>query len=255
MGELLDNARAAPVSPGNAAGGEKFAKGDVYDQVSQILIAARPKIQKWISDAQSGTESGDREGDPESLDTFLQINDQINSVLNRYEAYKKGDWSVSAVPLELGGGQASQNQKSDLIDLDLDSPTPAPSGGGGPTDDLMGLFSSGPGATQTSTPLITQQQHQPIDLQKLYASPSPPPPQHMASLFDSTGQGQGMGISSGSGNQFVGGGGIMLPHSPIPGMGMNGGGGVGGMSSPGQTQQQQPKVGGKDPFADLAGLF
>ncbi|ELU37595.1 VHS domain-containing protein [Rhizoctonia solani AG-1 IA] len=39
--------------------GEKFAKGDAYDQVAGVLRQARPKIQKWIGEAE--------EGDPESL--------------------------------------------------------------------------------------------------------------------------------------------------------------------------------------------
>ncbi len=38
-------------------------------------------------------------------DIFLQMNDQINSVLNRYESYKKGDYVAAAnpVPSELAG--------------------------------------------------------------------------------------------------------------------------------------------------------
>ena len=30
---------------------------------------------------------------------FLQINDQINTVLNRYEAFKKGDYAAAANPI------------------------------------------------------------------------------------------------------------------------------------------------------------
>ena len=83
--------------------------------MSSILSSARPKIQKWISDAESN--------DPETLgtftlmhadlllnvshliDIFLRINDQINTVLNRYEAFKKGDFSAAAnpIPAELAG--------------------------------------------------------------------------------------------------------------------------------------------------------
>ncbi|EPQ51471.1 VHS-domain-containing protein, partial [Gloeophyllum trabeum ATCC 11539] len=76
MNEMLDNV--------DRERGEKFVAGDVYDQVASILVGARPRIQKWISDAETD--------DPESLDTYLQINDQINNVLARYEAYKKGDY-------------------------------------------------------------------------------------------------------------------------------------------------------------------
>ena len=60
LNELLDNV--------DTARGEKFVSGDAYDvrrspcfsshspgfqQVASILTAARPKIQKWISDAES----------------------------------------------------------------------------------------------------------------------------------------------------------------------------------------------------------
>ena len=33
------------------------------------------------------------------LDIFLQMNDQINSVLNRYEAFKKGDYTTARNPI------------------------------------------------------------------------------------------------------------------------------------------------------------
>lgn len=103
---------------------------------------ARPKIQKWISNAE--------EDDPESLDTYLQINDQINTVLNRYEAYKKGDYSAAAnpIPPELsngGGGGPSGSQSMSLIDFD-DTPSQASNAAGGGINDLQDLFGSGPAA-------------------------------------------------------------------------------------------------------------
>ena len=57
-------------------------------------------------------------------DTFLQINDSINTVLNRYEAFKKGDYSVAAnpIPAELGPGSSRQN---DLSLIDFDDPAPS----------------------------------------------------------------------------------------------------------------------------------
>ncbi|KAG1838396.1 VHS domain-containing protein, partial [Suillus subalutaceus] len=65
--------------------GRSSHREDAYDQVASILKSARPKLQKWVSDAETD--------DPESLDAFLQINDRINNV--------KGDYSISAVPAEL----------------------------------------------------------------------------------------------------------------------------------------------------------
>ncbi|KAJ2962885.1 hypothetical protein NUW54_g14311 [Trametes sanguinea] len=136
LNEILDNV--------DTTRGEKFVQGDVYDQVASILKDARPKIQKWISNAESD--------DPESLNMFLQINDQINTVLNRYEAYKKGDYSVAAnpIPPELSNGAAGSSsgaQAISLIDFD-DTPAqqqPAASSGTG-IDELASLFGPGPSA-------------------------------------------------------------------------------------------------------------
>ncbi|KAI0292523.1 VHS domain-containing protein [Russula brevipes] len=128
--EMLDNV--------DTQRGENFAKGDVYDQVATILLNSRPKIQKWISDAESD--------DPESLDTYLQTNDQINSVLARYEAFKRGETPPGSIPAELLPGK---NESLSLIDLDdaLGSSSNAGSGAK-PADDLAGLFDS-------STPLAS----------------------------------------------------------------------------------------------------
>ncbi|OJT01763.1 hypothetical protein TRAPUB_7819 [Trametes pubescens] len=137
LNEILDNV--------DTARGERFAQGDVYDQVASILKDARPKIQKWISNAESD--------DPESLNLFLQINDQINTVLNRYEAYKKGDFSAASnpIPPELSNGASgSGTQAVSLIDFD-DTPAQSaqPSGG---LDDLASLFGSTPAQTAPSIP-------------------------------------------------------------------------------------------------------
>ncbi|KAJ3513026.1 hypothetical protein NLJ89_g3180 [Agrocybe chaxingu] len=126
LNEMLDNV--------DRERGEKFATGDAYDQVSSILSAARPKLQKWVSDAETD--------DPESLDTFLQINDQINTVLDRYEAFKKGDYTFAAnpIPRELAGSSTDAGQGISLIDFD---DTPAPTGGtAAATNDLSGLFAA-----------------------------------------------------------------------------------------------------------------
>jgi len=118
---------------------ESFVKGDVYDQVATILLNSRPKIQKWISDAESD--------DPESLDTYLQTNDQINGVLARYEAFKRGETPPASIPEELLPGK---NESLSLIDLD-DAQLGSGSGAGSssqPMDDLASLF--GPSTSLTS---------------------------------------------------------------------------------------------------------
>ncbi|KAF8634700.1 hypothetical protein AX15_000757 [Amanita polypyramis BW_CC] len=126
LNELLDNF--------DTERNEQLAKGDAYDQVATILTGARPKIQKWISDAETD--------DSESLDTFLQINDQINTVLNRYEAFKKGDYAAAKNPVPAELVQAS-SQAVSLIDFDdgLDEAKAASTSGSG-LNDLADLFSA-----------------------------------------------------------------------------------------------------------------
>ncbi|PIL27560.1 hypothetical protein GSI_10711 [Ganoderma sinense ZZ0214-1] len=144
LNEILDNV--------DTTRGEKFVQGDVYDQVASILRDARPKIQKWISNAE--------EDDPESLDTYLQINDQINTVLNRYEAYKKGDYSAAAnpIPPELsnGGAGPSSSQGMSLIDFDETPPQPSNGGGAGGINDFADLFGSGPAAAPSQPQVQSQ---------------------------------------------------------------------------------------------------
>jgi len=144
LNEMLDNV--------DAEKGERFVSGDAYDQVSTILVAARPKLQKWISDAQTD--------DPESLDTFLQINDQINIVLTRYDAFKKGDFSFASnpIPQELAAGSGS-SQGISLIDFDDSAPASSATTGGG-DNDLSGLFSYMAQPAQAPAQYQPQQQQQ-----------------------------------------------------------------------------------------------
>lgn len=51
LNEMLDNV--------DGERGERWAMGDAYDQVAAVLKGARPKLQKWVSDAEAD--------DPESL--------------------------------------------------------------------------------------------------------------------------------------------------------------------------------------------
>lgn len=51
LNEMLDNV--------DAVKGERWVKGDAYDQVAAVLKGARPRLQKWVSDAETD--------DPESL--------------------------------------------------------------------------------------------------------------------------------------------------------------------------------------------
>ncbi|KZT64159.1 VHS-domain-containing protein [Daedalea quercina L-15889] len=308
LNELLDNV--------DTARGEQFAQGDVYDQVASILTAARPKIQGWISNAETD--------DPESLNTFLQINDQINTVLNRYESYKKGDYTAAANPVPPELTAAAQNDS--LIDFD-DGPASAPAQPNQqqhpPLDDLASLFGPSPATAQmqfqTQPPqAMGMQQPMTSGMSGMGAG------MHMGSGM---GMGMGMGPRTGFGMGMAAQGGSNTPMvAPVPsngfsnvmGMGMGAGtppmlnlGARSGTASPAQLgsirlgtpqqpstpnyfaapqslqpqqthapmQPQQPHQansfqqrqtgtpsaatpangsqtqGGKDPFADLVGLF
>ncbi|KAH7890289.1 hypothetical protein F5I97DRAFT_1799020, partial [Phlebopus sp. FC_14] len=131
LNELLDNV--------DAERSERFAKGDAYDQVASVLKNARPKLQKWVSDAETD--------DSESLNAFLQANDQINTALARFEAFQKGDYdAVASIPTTIGSTSGGSGEPSGglLIDFgDSSSSTAAGSGAignGGLTDDLASLF-------------------------------------------------------------------------------------------------------------------
>ncbi|KAL4063416.1 hypothetical protein V8B97DRAFT_698490 [Scleroderma yunnanense] len=261
LNEMLDNV--------DAERSEKFAKGDAYDQVATILKSARPKLQKWVSDAEAD--------DPESLSAFLEANDQINTVVARFEAFQHGDFAaVASIPTTIGS-TSGDNAGISLIDLDEG---PSNSGSGNAADDLASLFGS-------SAPSLASTQPPPINPATRPTISSPFP------------------VSQRQGQQF---GSIMLPGTPTPTSSPSNGntgaramspstGYFGGSSSPPvgtgmrtqshtlstsqltnivqpNTQPQPPSIGqqhpihpsppqsqqsgkaqNRDPFADLAGLF
>jgi ADP-ribosylation factor-binding protein GGA len=55
-----------------------------------------------------------------SADTFLQLNDGLNTVLNRYDAFKRGDYVAASnpVPPELASNASAPGGLGSLIDLD-----------------------------------------------------------------------------------------------------------------------------------------
>jgi hypothetical protein len=239
LNEMLDNA--------DTERGEKFARGDVYDQVASILTSARPKIQKWISDAETE--------DSESLDTFLQINDQINTVLNRYEAFKKGDYSFASNPIPAELGSSSTKNDLSLIDFDDNAPS-ANSGGptGQPVDELASLF--GPPTTSSAPPSFNNATRPPISS---HSHPTQQPKFGSIMLPGTPQPGGSAGASRVASPIFFGQGNSSgIGASATAGMSMGS-----MMAQPRQLQQHpsgaptatsnQPQ--GKDPFSDLVGLF
>ncbi|KAL9936328.1 hypothetical protein V8E36_004396 [Tilletia maclaganii] len=103
----------------NVNEGEKFAQGDAYFQIATQLRSVQPRIQKWVSEAE--------ETDSQHLDRLLLINDLINKVCERYESFKKGDFTATAeidpsIDPTKGGANAVPTAKlTDLIDFDDDS--------------------------------------------------------------------------------------------------------------------------------------
>ncbi|KAI0301594.1 hypothetical protein B0F90DRAFT_1810103 [Multifurca ochricompacta] len=263
--EMLDNV--------DTERGEKFAKGDVYDQVASILLNSRPKIQKWISDAESD--------DPESLDTYLQTNDQINSVLARYEAYKRGETPPASIPTEL---LPSKNDSLSLIDFDDGPPQAGSSSGIGPgstpADDLAGLFNSSvsftspsaaspPAAAPTSSfalsSLVPSNRHTPIISPQSASPPAGPsgPPSRPSSQFGQIklpstpplqNQLQGSVRVGSPGVSPLLGAAKASPSSNLAATSTLQQPLVPNATSP-PTASQVSSPQGKDPFADLAGLF
>jgi len=140
----------------------------------------QPKIQKWIADSAEEDASG-------GMDRLLMMNDLINNVLNRYEAFKKGDRSATAEidPAFAPGTQTSATAKAkaaaaqvSLIDFDFDEgPSPAAaSTSTNPIDDLSGLgaLSLGPSSPSSSAPPTNGGSLFDLD----FSSPAPPTPTH-----------------------------------------------------------------------------
>ncbi|GAA5826769.1 hypothetical protein JCM11251_002888 [Rhodosporidiobolus azoricus] len=172
LNEMLNNAQPK----------ERFVDGDAYDQIAIKCRQVQPKLQKWIGEA------GER--DPEGMDRLLLINDLINNVIKRYEAFKAGDRSATAeIDPALNSSSAAgtkakqQAAQVSLIDFDDDdafnapapaasaptssAPPPAAGGSSNPLDDLASLsLGGGPSATAPNAGGAL------FDLSALYASSS-----------------------------------------------------------------------------------
>jgi hypothetical protein len=284
---------------------ESFAKGDVYDvwiypakhPMWRLIVPYSKSLRSYsIPDRRSrnGSQTLNRTI-PSHLvcpyfcfakhlsslsppDTYLQTNDQINNVLSRYDAFKRGETPPASIPAELLPGK---NDPLSLIDFDDATSQPGSGGGAGssgnPADDLAGLFESATSLTQPpvaapssglgTSPLlsnVTNQQTSAISPRFSSSLPATSAP------------------SSRPQSQF---GQIKLPSTPPLQSQLQASGGVGspGVISPlaparaspssnlaATSISQQPLVPqatsvppisqvstpqGKDPFADLAGLF
>lgn len=198
LNEMLDNV--------DKERGEQFVAGDVYDQVSSSISAATPKIQGWISDAEAH--------DPDSLASFLQINDQINNVIARYEAFKRGDYEAGSnpIPEELAGGEPPKSALIDWTDDATSGPAEvAPSGGVNELADIFGPSDPSMTTTQNTMSFGAQPpKASNADILSMFGQPAPmgsqlqqPQPRPMASGYGAYSSGPG----AGAGGMMGGGGG------------------------------------------------
>lgn len=215
-------------------------------------------------------------------------------MLNRYEAYKKGDYvtATNPIPAELA---APKNDLS-LIDFDDSSQSSSSNAAASAPDDLSGLFSLNAPAPQPQplfnsfTPMGSNVQgggmigpglsmpvtHSPSPMPFNHngngwapAAPSLSPPQSTATPPASIMLPSTPSIHPSPPNYFNNTSGA--PRGPVANSGLGMGTGIGmgrGISAgvgglqPLQSQSQQQQIPsaaaqapGKDPFADLAGLF
>jgi ADP-ribosylation factor-binding protein GGA len=212
------------------------------------------------------------------LDTFLQINDQINTVLNRYEAFKRGDYAaaVNPVPSELSRPQSDLS----LIDFD-DSSAPSNSSTTAQQfqiDELANLFSLSSSNATPSSPTIygqpptaslmqtqTSSQTNGVPMQPAvnYSSrPGTVSPQFRPSATPPPGSIRLATTPQSISPQNIARTGTptYYPTNTTPGIGVSGIPGMGSIAP--QTQRQSTpntsnnsQLQGKDPFADLVGLF
>ncbi|KAI5478651.1 VHS domain containing protein [Pseudohyphozyma bogoriensis] len=161
----------------NAKPNERFADGDAYYQIAHKCRQVQPKLQKWIEE--------NAENDPSAIDRLLLMNDLINNVVKRYEAFKKGDrTTVAEIDASFSSADSQSKAKAQakqvsLIDFDFDEVAPVagatPSAGASTEiDDLTALSSLSLGPSPS------------LSFGSSSGPPPPPPPKHIdpMSLFD-----------------------------------------------------------------------
>ncbi|BGP11020.1 ARF-binding protein [Rhodotorula toruloides] len=266
LNEMLNNANPK----------ERFVEGDAYDQIAQKCRHVQPKLQKWIADSS--------ENHPDSMDRLLLINDLINNVIKRYEAFKAGDRSATAeIDPALATGSAgakarTQAKQVSLIDFDDDeafaAPSPSPAPGptasrsnapSNPLDDLASL-SLGPSAPASggaasggslfdlnaafSTPPSSSSTA--FSTNNGNSTPAPSTPQGGTFFSNPSYQTSSMSMSMARGSSPFGGGGGSLGSIAL-GSSVS----MGAMRGGGPPVPPKKEEGGKskDAFADLLGDF
>lgn len=227
--------------------GEKFVRGDSYDQIASHLRSVQPRLQKWISQEEEESES-------EQMDRLLLLNDLVNQVCERHRSFQRGDFSASvhidpSIDPSKGGAAAVPTAKiTDLISFDEEG-----SSGGGTVqaqgsssllDDFEGL--SFGGQASASAPSGGGLPADLFDTSNMSQPASQPPPGYRPSTANGAGltatvPAQDSG-SSGLGQW----GALQLPVSAT-----STGGPASNSSS--KASASAAKAAPKDPFEDLLG--
>ncbi|CAZ83715.1 unnamed protein product [Tuber melanosporum] len=139
IGKLREKARLLEEMLGKVHKGETIGQQDTFEELASALKTAQPKIQKIIE------EEGE---DPDAVVKLLELNDVINTTVERYNFVKRGDLnSAKALPLMAGASPSAVPPppavELSLIDLeDSANGGPSASASGKPAsleEDLLGL--------------------------------------------------------------------------------------------------------------------
>lgn len=220
------------------------------------------------------------------IGAFLEANDQINTVVARFEAFQRGDLAaVASIPTTVGS-TSTDNTGLSLIDLD-DGPSNAVTGNS--ADDLTSLFGSSVSAPAPTQPPVnnatrptisspfpsSQRQGQQFGSIMLPGTPTPTSsPSNGSAGAKATGPSAGNMGGSSSPPVGMGISSMMRTQSPVqhsnPGMSASqfmsivrpnpqSQSSLVGQQHPIHPPQSQPQQSGstqnRDPFADLVGLF
>ncbi|EXJ84954.1 hypothetical protein A1O3_05629 [Capronia epimyces CBS 606.96] len=147
--------------------GEKFAEGDVFEELASALQSAHPKIQKMCEEESD---------DAEAVAKLLEINDSIHRTIERYKLMKAGNVEAAnqiakgTLGTTTGVGKNAANELS-LIDFDPEPPSALAA-----TDGNGSLLDAGPGASTSAAPKTVED-----DLLGLSLGDSDPAP--LGSIF------------------------------------------------------------------------
>ncbi|KAL7275614.1 ARF-binding protein [Rhizina undulata] len=153
LAKLRQKAKLLEEMLGRVNKGETIGQQDAFEDLANALRTAQPKIQKMVEEESH---------DPEAVVKLLDLNDVINTTIERYQLVKKGDLEAArklpptatvSPPAHSEPSTSSAAAEISLIDLDNDtnggagaaaaaksvSPSFAAANTGSLEDDLLGL--------------------------------------------------------------------------------------------------------------------